>query len=624
MKTDKNLLNVTLTRNQYYFASCWFNMVHEQSLDSYRVRAMNPRNALREVVRTYELGTVEERSAVRCEAHLLLERDPVLQTDPFKAVTARILPLLAPGGPVATGKEEGHQKTLLLYFVAELQDTIEAEYVQSSLSYLENLLVPQGSVGGPQCTIEANTLQEGAQPSASASTEPDRFEEIYAVTSRLLSALIDGKASLESLYKLYSEILVPRRPKTNYNFGRRFGLARVLLTQPASDHHVAFALDNVTAPESFPPLIGGITFSVHPPFSVAPTDPSTAAQVASKYLTPSPRRLFASKMVRSQDARAAGTEAAEAVGQILNLVRFEYERAKVSMPDAFAFVQVDKTGSGPRVFSLPAVVPNPSAGMDGDGLSLFVESVDELVLKGRFQQDGRDRVQSAFRLYRTGLDTNVLENKLVNWWTAIEYLVRGSSSSTGIGKSVETMLTPVLCNAYIAKHLHALRSALLDLGATLVDPVSGQKIVLRGMATDNVYQLFKRPDIQALVLGMLRQHIFAEQQFVHFFAGLNDPKLLHKRNEEHEQRLRWHLQRLWRARCDIVHSAERAVSAALLCANLEYYLKVTLMALLKALREVPTLSGPKEFFDRQTHSYQALQASLKSGSDTDLIRLLAN
>lgn len=128
---------------------------------------------------------------------------------------------------------------------------------------------------------------------------------------------------------------------------------------------------------------------------------------------------------------------------------------------------------------------------------------------------------------------------------------------------------------------------------------------------------------QAQVLKCVEGHTFLEKALGALFSDIADPRILHSRNAVHELRLRWHLQRLWRARCDIVHSAERTVSAALLCANLEYYLKTTLMALLRALREVPTLSGPKEFFDRQALSYDLVQAELKTGSEDALLGSLA-
>ena len=66
----------------------------------------------------------------------------------------------------------------------------------------------------------------------------------------------------------------------------------------------------------------------------------------------------------------------------------------------------------------------------------------------------------------------------------------------------------------------------------------------------------------------------------------------------HEQRLRWQIQRIYRARCDVVHSARQVANAGLLCANLEFYLKTTLNSMLIEFQGVATLKSPHEFFER--------------------------
>ena len=185
------------------------------------------------------------------------------------------------------------------------------------------------------------------------------------------------------------------------------------------------------------------------------------------------------------------------------------------------------------------------------------------------------------------------------------------------------MLVPVLSRTYIAKHLHSFRVALLDFGVTFTDPIKQEVVPLKGMPLGQLYQLFKRADFRGQVLPLLEKQVFMAETFAKFLSDLASPQKLYERNAVHEQRLKWQLQRLWRARCNIVHSADKTVSAALLCANLEYYLKSALMSLLKDLRDIPTLSGPKEFFDRQACAYQLLQESLKDGKDDELVRNLA-
>lgn len=574
-------------------------MVHEHSLDSHRVRVMNPQNALRELIKIYELGKADERKAVRAETLEILKADPILKAAPFAIPTSRLLRLLS-GKAIETEKEEGPAFTMIRYSVRELQHFIGQQYVKTSLASLQNVLI---------------------DGTASSDPEPMRFATIRQTTCNLLSTLLDQGSSLESLYAFYGQILIPRVQRDAYFFARRLATVSAAITSDEREFTVVLALDNVSSPREFPPNIAGITFSQVAQISVLSADPSKKASQVRQYLTENRSRLFASLLVKSQDPRAAGAVAVQRLSEVLNLVRFEYERARVTMPETFASQTV---GSPARIFPLPTVVPNPNSGMDGAGLTEFVQSVEELVTGGRFDGEGKDRISSAFRLYRTGLDAAVHEGKFLNWWTALEFLVRGNGAGGSIGSSVENLVTPVLCVGYLAKHLIAYRNSLVDLDAVINDPITNTALTLKNLPPGALYELFKRADIQPLMLNAVANYPFLHQHMSEFLVKLQDPRELASLNSSHEQRLRWQLQRLWRARCDIVHSADRRVNLTLLCANLEYYLKTILMVLLRDLRVVSTLSSPKEFFDRQEYCYQELQSDLGSGNDVELRRLLAS
>lgn len=55
------------------------------------------------------------------------------------------------------------------------------------------------------------------------------------------------------------------------------------------------------------------------------------------------------------------------------------------------------------------------------------------------------------------------------------------------------------------------------------------------------------------------------------------------------------------------------INIALLCANLEAYLKSVLTALLAAFGRIPTLASPTEFFIRAEHSYASASDALGRG-----------
>lgn len=592
MRIDDRLSQLRLTPEQYLFASCWHNMAHAFSLDSYRVRAINPANGLRELHRMLAPpANKDDFTLVAEELHVLLKADPILKFMPFSEATSELIDLL-PRSIADGGKKFEANKPLILAFSTELLRHIEAGYVNAIFSALESALITDVDALPPN---ERNT-------------------HIQTLIGNLLSTLLDQGASVESLFQLYRQVICGTKPGKLYVFKRRFSLLVKLVTQAPSKFSVIFSIDNVSKPETFPNQIGTVSFLLDPPNLETPTPP------VARYLAIHPKRIFAKIEVETKDYRTAGTNAYATINSILDLVRFEYERERLHLPDEFVI-----TSGAPdnvyRIFPIPKVVPNPAPLVDAAGLHEFIQSVNELMINQTFQDDGRRRVQSAFRLYRIGSDTHIFENKLINWWTAIEYLVKGSNSSSGIGNTVENTLAPVLCLGYINKLILSFRNALVDVKAQLNDPVTGDPIQLRDLRPSELYQLFKNP-VQHAQLLVAATDPFLKQKLQEFLNALVTPKAIESLLKSHEKRLRWQIQRLYRARCDIVHSAERIVNAALLCANLEFYLKVTLAALLRTLSRIPNISGPKEFFDRQIYSYEKLIFDLNANSEKLLLELL--
>ncbi|GIK87990.1 MAG: hypothetical protein BroJett026_34710 [Betaproteobacteria bacterium] len=538
---------------------------------------MNPRNALRELLRMMAPpANGDDLSMVAAEVKEIFESAPLMSSTPFGEPVRDLIQLI--GAPKADKNLEKHA-ALISAFTNEVLALIDNDYIAALLNRLEEILVHRVHL----------------PPSFS-----DRAVEIQALTGTLLSLLLDRGASVESLFQLYRQIITRLNPPKQFDFGRRFALMRKVIAAPPREFEVVFALDNVSNPENFPSVIGGVSFSAQPP------DVPNPKPAVSKYLTTNPRRLFATVRTQTQDFRTAGSHAYVKVNDILDLVRFEYERERLHLHEEFVITDGRKQH---RVYPIPKVVPNQTTQLAPAELEVFVASVNELAGSQAFAGDGRDRVQAAFRLYRMGADSNIFENKLVHWWTATEHLVTASS---GIARAVEEALVPVLCLRYVGKLLQSHRNALVDLKIELLDPANGQPIQLRDLSMVDLFTLFTRPDNQQPLLAAVNSP-YAREKLAEFVARITDAAALQLMLARHEQRVRWQIQRLWRARCNIVHSAERSVNAALLCANLEFYLKTTLTALLAALRNVPTLASPKEFFDRQAHAYRMLLAELPTG-----------
>ncbi|OXJ06906.1 hypothetical protein [Burkholderia sp. AU6039] len=588
MKHDSKLADFPLTREQHVFVTVWFNMTHAYSLDSHRVRVMHALNIVEELMRvcSYAHAKAEDRAMIGREALGILEAEAVLLRARFKASTQGICILLGKVyGPNAEKGGADKYAALLDSHLREYTALLKAYYLDELFAGLQAVLLT------PDARVEA-----------------ERFNEIRSLTGALLSYLLARGQSLEGLFQLYRQVLVPVKPSAKpYVFAQRFDLLRRIVTSPITSWQAYFAIDGITDVEAFPDQIGDIRF----------VRELRRELTGMRNLNERPRRLYATGEIEAVDMRAAGQLLHEQINRVLDLVRFEYDHANINVSDDFA---VSRAGGGSwRVLPIPKVVPNPRAAVSREELHRFAESVSRLVTGERFSQEGRDRVLSAFRLYRTGADTTNFENKLVNWWTGLEQLAKGAGGVGSIGAAVESSLTPVLMGASISNHLGAYREVLLEHSIELIDPAGGQPIPLKELSIGQLYDVLAQPVHRRTIRDRLQEAPFAQMRFDQFIGFLDAPQAMSAFLDKSEQGLRWHLQRVWRARCDIVHSAGRMVNIALLCANLEAYLKSVLTALLAAFGRIPTLGSPQEFFIRAEHSYAIAREGLRR-NDADPLK----
>jgi hypothetical protein len=281
---DRQPLTQFLTRYQHYFCANWLNMVHANSLDSYRVRLMNPGNILRELLRIYEPPANEsDRVMVASEVIRVLNQDPLMGALEFSSTYGELKELL----PICSGKLKDKctekNRHLIIAFAKELLYLIDNKYISLSFKRLNYLLASNTDVPFP-------------------GKEEEIFREIHALTGNLLSMLLDKGGSLESMYSLYREDLVPKGNSVKpYFFERKFALVEKIISNQPQDFVVIFVIDNVSVPQDFPPKIANIEFAQE---IAIPEDSRTPVK---RLLAPFKRRLFARLSVKTNDFRTAGT-----------------------------------------------------------------------------------------------------------------------------------------------------------------------------------------------------------------------------------------------------------------------------------------------------------------------------
>jgi hypothetical protein len=615
MRIDQRIVQQHgLTARQHFFCECWFNLVHEASLDAFRVRAMNPLNIVRELLRMVDGGHANESDVgrVTAEAIEILSDSIIMADDTFRVSASHLVSILTEARPKQNGQDACESKILKTWgaalarhhslvdaFGRELEKALDEHFVARCVSWLKHEL----------------TMRDDPHQLEDIETN---LREIENVTSTLLSTLINRGWSFESLFMLYRLMLLPNVENTveasAYVFSEALDEVFQRLGSKPKPYRVTFSISNVSKPGRFPPRVGGIEFSQQPP-EIGPKSSNYVRRYASARVG----RLFATTTVHAQDGRMAGSVAGDQIGQVLDVVRYDYERKNVQLATHFLLAKENRH----MLLPLPGTIPNSDSSLTSEQFEEFMRRLQELVGSGALSSDAKDRIYSTFRLYRVGAETSNFENRLVNWWTAVEFLVKGiCSGGAGIGDGVENSLAPTVAMSYLPKHLEAVRSSLVDLKIDLHD-ASGHPLELGSMGLLAFYALLHDTATKRAIEDACRAHPFVWFRTRRFLATISSHQKIAEALNNHQRRLRWHIQRIYRARCDIVHSAQRMADAALLCANLEFYLKTVLSAFLDAFHRHPTLRSPREFFDRQQFALCQLMKELKVNQNISLTASLA-
>lgn len=639
MRIDQQLDAVTLGLNarQHLFLSAWFNLVHQHSLDSYRVRVMNPLNILRELRRMFDPpANDEDRKVVAQEAIEILRDHPVI--DATLAKHPGLRDAIAFISEAVEAKENGFKKSPLLLssFLREAEASLDEHFLSDCFSWME-------------ATLQSIPLAETHEQRATS------YLCVERVCRDIVSVAHDQGFSLESLFHLYRHFLpketsalkphqgtlresstvppdegAPDSPTagatamatatddslggapTPYNFVSKFERVRREILAAPREHRVVFMISGAPkAAELCCGDFGSVSISKHGPELAAGT-------FGRELFVSQPRRLFASATVESRDGRSAGLQAYRAIGQVLDLMRFEYDTPRIKADTRFLLWDRDRY----RLMPLPQLVPNPEADPPTRTLEEFVKHLIVLAARDPSQTETRDRIFSAFRLYRLGTGANMFDNKLVNWWTGLEYLSSGGKASRDIGESVKSALAPTLALTYLPKHLVAFRNALAALNVEV--QFAGVRVKVKQCSNAELYSVLKDPVQSAAILAACDGEPYLWKHLSTFIEALKSPSSTADLIKAHDRRVRWQIERIYRARCDIVHAGRQVVTASLLCANLEFYLRMTLKSMLIGFANVATLMGPAEFFERQRHRLNQLLVELQpekkgAGSDSRLI-----
>lgn len=572
---ESDAVKLPVERSQRIFIELWYGMVHRNSLDSHRVRCMNSMNILRELfdLLSKTLPKIEEDvKRVAQEALKIIGDDKVIN-DHFTKTWMRLKPLIE----ALNGKDGSKNNALIRYFLRDFLKELGESYKKAVLFELRKAIF--------------DTKNE---------------EDVFKCTGTLLSLLIDEGHSIEELFAIVQNVFISNRSAVPRTFQENFEFFCQMVEREKSEYEIIFRLEGGKKPDLIPEQIAGIRFERTPSLA------DSTGRVRS-FLSPGQNVLFARIKVVSQDDRSAGLVAKDNLEEILDLIRFELEQEVVSIDQEFISIRTDKNTS--RVFKLPGHIPNPQKNVDKDSFQLFIRTVGDTFQNDPAARESRERLKSAFRFYRMGRDSQEFENKFLNWWTGLEYLVRVGERGSIIGE-IEKRFLPLMVLNYTRKHLESYRNTLayckIEIPQKTLEKFGASDLRELGLA--DLFSLIHNSTDYDEIVKQLGSFPSVHLHLERFKEQTKTPKSISDFLSQHEERLQWHINRIYRIRCDIVHSAEYTVNLTLLCANLEYYLKSILSTILEQLSRNKSIISLNEVFDRIEHACSSVKNDLKRGN----------
>lgn len=152
----------------------------------------------------------------------------------------------------------------------------------------------------------------------------------------------------------------------------------------------------------------------------------------------------------------------------MDALRFELIHDPISIHDEFICIPGNRPAT---VFRFPSTVPNPKKNIDQAEFDEFLGRLVNLYTSERFSAETKSKMASALRYYRMSLDTSQFQNRLINSWTALEYLAK-EKSQKHILEGVKSNIVPLLVIPYLRILLADFRETLASIRAELPQEIA--------------------------------------------------------------------------------------------------------------------------------------------------------
>jgi len=524
-------------------------LLNEKSLDSYRVRVMNPKlilDELRLVIEAFNRNKIQHFEPtvtdVALEAHELLSKDDELV---FMNIRKEIFMGLLGGGKHLL-KEEKNKQVLMLTNILLSQNE---DYLHRILEKIKEVLTNN-----------------------SENTDIDTdFREINKLCNILFSELISKKYSRKYLKDLIYKYLRPSKIKNHEDAWSRFQREFNRKTQVYN----MYVKGRMKTSRKFPQIHNNVSI-----LTKLSRNEVFLKEAHKSFAYNASTDLFFKTQVKAFDFIAAFKEGEKQLFEYLDLLNFGFNDTEISI---FPKVCIKYIPTGIyRIFDRKSQLDGGYEYIENK----FIEFTDRLDKLPKIDHL-KDKIYSAIRYLRLGNISHEVEHKLLNYWIGMEYLFSSQEGKSSSIKRIKTFFSKMHAVFYLQRLVHYFKATLERYEIT---DISGKTVTfsMNDLLSENSYD-------------KIINHCQTTYPFLVFRAKWLKSCLFNRKTRKnvlykHKENICYHLTRIYRLRNEIVHEAAVDMNIEMIASNLKYYLLFSIERMIWAVHENEFISSVDDIF----------------------------
>lgn len=520
-----------IEKSEKLFIQLWAELFNPNTIDTYRVRVMNASaiiTELEEVIIDAVNEVVPHLSNVifvAKEAERILKNDFICQKH-FKTETDFALNYIKSlwDKPIKNDLANHFSKIKLL------KEKLELEYFNILLKDLEEAIF-----------VSKN------------------LDNIQAITKALATQLIQKGYSFSYLYNRKSLFLDNTR---ELSFRDKFNFFKTDIQKPNRTFRIVFKFSATGIITKFKEIFS-IKILDHLNLNTNSIEEIEFDEQSGEH--------YGELNIEAPDPYSAVYNSLKSISLLQNIVRYEFRKKEFKVSPKF--LVYDDTNS--KVY-LNTAVQRPlgfiSAGKE-NRFKKYLESFNILLntSQRKIDKDSVDRIINSFHYFRLSLDSAEPETRFLLNWIAFEYLVKIKMDKSLIEKVVN-YIPKLFVTQYLNKLLKDFASNIFRLRCDK-RMLQTADIIINSNNLIDIPSLFNalRDNSKAASIIASNDSPLFEIRVNELVKILKDLNSILSKLQEHLEDVQWNLQRIYRVRNKIVHSASTNLNLAQLDGNLTYY-----------------------------------------------------